>query len=40
MKRVETLVIGGGMANTFLAAQGFAVGKSLYEADHLETPRR
>ena len=28
------------MANTFLAAQGFAVGKSLYEADHLETARK
>jgi phosphoglycerate kinase len=38
--RVETLVIGGAMANTFLAAQGIAVGKSLYEADHLETARK
>lgn len=38
--RVETLVIGGAMANTFLAAEGIAVGKSLYEADHLETARR
>ena len=38
--RVETLVIGGAMANTFLAAQGVAVGKSLYEADHLETARK
>jgi phosphoglycerate kinase len=40
LKRVETLVIGGAMANTFLAAQGIAVGKSLYEADHLETARK
>ena len=38
--RVEVLVIGGAMANTFLAAQGVAVGKSLYEADHLETARK
>jgi phosphoglycerate kinase len=38
--RVETLVIGGAMANTFLAAQGVRVGKSLYEPDHLETARR
>ncbi len=40
VKRVETLVIGGAMANTFLAAEGVKVGKSLYEADHLETARR
>ena len=40
VKRVETLVIGGAMANTFLAAQGIAVGKSLYEPDHVETARR
>jgi phosphoglycerate kinase len=39
VKRVETLVIGGAMANTFLAAEGIAVGKSLYEPDHLETAR-
>ena len=38
--RVEVLVIGGAMANTFLAAEGIAVGKSLYEADHLETARK
>ena len=31
--RVDLLVIGGAMANTFLAAQGIAVGKSLQEAD-------
>ena len=40
VSRVEVLVIGGAMANTFLAAEGMAVGKSLYEADHLETARK
>src|SRR6185503_359048 len=40
VKRVETLVIGGAMANTFLAAEGIAIGKSLYEPDHLETARQ
>jgi len=37
--KVDILVIGGGMANTFLAAQGLAVGKSLCEADLLGTAR-
>ena len=37
--RVDALVIGGGMANTFLAAQGRAVGKSLAEHDLVETAR-
>ena len=40
VKRVETLVIGGAMANTFLAAEGMTVGKSLYEPDHQDTARR
>ncbi len=40
VRRVEVLVIGGAMANTFLAAQGIKVGKSLYEPDHLETARK
>ncbi len=40
VSRVEVLVIGGAMANTFLAAEGIAIGKSLYEADHLETARK
>ena len=39
VKRVDVLVIGGGMANTFLAAQGKAVGKSLCEHDLLVTAR-
>lgn len=38
-KKVEFLIIGGGMANTFLAAQGKPVGKSLYEKDLLDTAR-
>ncbi|SDJ33009.1 phosphoglycerate kinase [Salipiger marinus] len=37
--KVDMLVIGGGMANTFLAAQGVAVGKSLCEHDLAETAR-
>ena len=39
VKRVDVLVFGGGMANTFLAAQGKAVGKSLCEHDLLDTAR-
>lgn len=38
--RVDALVVGGGMANTFLVAQGVAVGKSLAEADLAQTARR
>jgi len=37
--KVETLIIGGGMANTFLAAQGKPVGKSLSENDLIPTAR-
>ncbi|HUC49671.1 MAG TPA: phosphoglycerate kinase [Xanthobacteraceae bacterium] len=33
LQKVETLIIGGGMANTFLAAQGKTIGKSLCEPD-------
>ncbi len=36
LSKVNTLIIGGGMANTFLAAQGYQTGKSLVEADKLE----
>ena len=39
VKRVDILVIGGGMANTFLFAQGKAVGKSLCEKDLADTAR-
>jgi phosphoglycerate kinase len=37
--RVEVLIIGGGMANTFLAAQGKPIGKSLCEHDMAQTAR-
>lgn len=40
VKKVDTLVIGGAMANTFLAAQNIHVGKSLFEQDHIETAQR
>lgn len=36
LDKVDTLLIGGGMANTFLAAQGCAMGKSLVEEDKIE----
>ena len=39
LSKVDHLVIGGGMANTFLAARGVAVGKSLCEHDLAETAR-
>ena len=39
IKTADTLVIGGGMAFTFLAAQGYEVGKSLLEEDQIETVR-
>jgi len=38
-QKVDMLVIGGGMANTFLAAQGVAIGTSLCETAMLETAR-
>ena len=38
--RVDALVIGGGMANTFLHAQGIGIGKSLAEKDLADTARR
>lgn len=37
---VDVLIVGGGIANTFIAAAGHNVGKSLYEADMLDTARR
>ena len=37
LPRVDRILIGGGMAFTVLAAQGYAVGKSLLEADQIET---
>jgi phosphoglycerate kinase len=38
--KVDQLVVGGGIANTFLAATGVAVGKSLHEPDMLDVARR
>ena len=40
VERVDVLVIGGGMANTFLAASGIDVGKSLCEHDLADTARK
>ena len=37
---VDYLIVGGGIANTFIAAAGHDVGKSLHEADMLDTARR
>lgn len=36
LDKVDTLLIGGGMANTFLTAQGYKMGKSLVEEDKLD----
>lgn len=36
LEKVDTLVIGGGMAYTFLSAQGYKIGNSLVEADKVE----
>jgi phosphoglycerate kinase len=40
LAKVDFLIIGGAMANTFLAAQGKSVGKSLSENDMLDTARK
>jgi phosphoglycerate kinase len=40
LAKVDQLIVGGGIANTFLAATGVAVGKSLYEKDMLDTARK
>ncbi len=40
VKKVDALVIGGGMANTFLAARGTGVGKSLCEHDLADTAKQ
>lgn len=39
-KKVNQLIVGGGIANTFIAAQGHGVGKSLYEEDLLPEANR
>jgi len=40
IQKVDVLLIGGAMANTFLAAEGREVGKSLIERDHVATAER
>ncbi len=40
LAKVDKLIVGGGIANTFLAAKGVSVGKSLHEPEMLETARR
>jgi phosphoglycerate kinase len=38
--KVDTLIVGGGIANTFIAAEGYNVGKSLYEPDLIDESER
>lgn len=40
VSKVDQLIVGGGIANTFIAAMGHPVGKSLCEADLLDTARQ
>jgi phosphoglycerate kinase len=40
LEKVDQLIVGGGIANTFLAATGIAVGKSLCETEMLDVARR
>jgi phosphoglycerate kinase len=40
LEKVDKLIVGGGIANTFLAASGVRVGKSLHEAEMLDVARR
>ncbi|MDP9250459.1 MAG: phosphoglycerate kinase [Chloroflexota bacterium] len=40
LTRCQAVLIGGGMANTFLAAKGYALGKSLMEPDQLQNAER
>ncbi|HHW4680807.1 MAG TPA: phosphoglycerate kinase [Xylella taiwanensis] len=40
VNNVDQLIVGGGIANTFIAAAGYAVGKSLCELDLIETARK
>jgi len=40
LEKVDKLIVGGGIANTFLAATGVGVGKSLHEAEMLDVARR
>src|SRR3546814_727136 len=38
--KVDQLIVGGGIANTFIAAEGFGVGKSLFGADLVDTAKQ
>jgi phosphoglycerate kinase len=40
LEKVDKLIVGGGIANTFLAATGVGVGRSLHEAEMLDVARR
>ena len=40
LNRCQAVLVGGGMANTFLAAKGYAMGKSLVETEQLENAER
>ncbi|MBI9105540.1 MAG: phosphoglycerate kinase [Spirochaetales bacterium] len=40
LERADCLIIGGGMAYTFLYAQGHTIGKSLFEEDYLDTAKK
>ena len=40
VEKVDQLVVGGGIANTFLAAEGMPIGKSLHEPEMIEIARR
>ncbi|MFT3897957.1 MAG: phosphoglycerate kinase [Thermomonas sp.] len=40
VSKVDQLIVGGGIANTFIAAEGFSVGKSLVEMDLIDTAKK
>lgn len=40
LHKVDQLIVGGGIANTFIAAQGYPVGKSLYEPDLVDSAKK
>jgi phosphoglycerate kinase len=40
LNKVDFLMLGGGIANTFLVAQGYSIGKSLYESDFVDEAKR
>lgn len=40
IRLVDVLIVGGGIANTFIAAEGYAIGESLYEPDLIPTAKQ